>query len=699
MKIRYLLLLIVLFNYSSLVIADHVPVQKAKQAAKNFFHERVNQVRIMEYKSIDLFTVHSEFRNNTPLYYVFNINKDDGFIIISADDDAAPVLGYSFTGSYGETSMPPALLNYMDHFADQIEYIIQNNIKGSSDVKDQWQELEYYSPDGPVKIIRTVEPMILTHWSQSNPYNKYCPEDSEGSGGHAVVGCTALSMAQVIKYHNHPPQGTGSHSYYHWEYGNISANFGNTVYEWTNMPNQINECYESVATLLFHCGVSVEMHYGPTGSGAWPNPNAYSDYFGYSTDADYVVEEDYSATAWKNLIKDELDNIRPMVYVGYGDEAGHAWNCDGYQGDDHFHMNWGWGGMYDGYYYLDDLAAGGGFNYDNGAVIEIYPDSDYPEYCTGTKSIEGYEGTFNDGSGNQNYNNNIDCRFLVKPPCGNTVKLTFDMFDVENNDAVIIYDGETTSDEVLFTFYGYDDPLGEEIISSSNKLLVQFVTDGSGTAKGWAASYDSEYCNGNKVITESSGTLTDGSGPCDYLGNKICTWDMPAGEDECIVFEFTEFDLSYFKHYVRISEGNDEVVKYTNENPPSGTVIANGPDVNVRFSTALTDGTAGGGWSFDYYTTTIGINESTENSLLNMNVYPNPVNNNTVISYYLQEPSDVAITITDILGNKIGSVTSNCNRGNNKILLNEITGDLSSGIYLINLEMEENTATGKIICL
>ena len=208
-------------------------------------------------------------------------------------------------------------------------------------------------------------------------------------------------MAQVMKYWSNPINGTGSHDYNHYIYGNLSADFGATTYDWANMPHSISSSNTPIATLMYHCGVAVDMNYGTSSSGATLDGydgacNAFKNYFKYDTSAYYAEKYQYEDSIWRNMILDELGNGRPIIYGGWGDFSGHAWNLDGYEvvGDlYHYHMNWGWGGSYNGYYYLDDLTPGS-HNYHSGqeAIFNLYPYaanlvSCYPQnsnYWTGT---------------------------------------------------------------------------------------------------------------------------------------------------------------------------------------------------------------------------------------------------------------------------------------------------------------------------
>ena len=200
-------------------------------------------------------------------------------------------------------------------------------------------------------------------------------------------------MAQIMRYWNYPAQGTGSSSYcdckaqgFTNNYGTLSANYGVTTYNWANMPLNLTTHNTDVATLNYHCGISVDMDYDPAGSGAWvissDDPicaqNSYVTYFGYDpTTIQGLNRSDYDDSTWTSLLKSDIDIGRPIQYVGDDPaEGGHTWVCDAYDQNDFFHMNWGWGGSDNGYFLLNNLlTTNGGFNPSVGhqAVIGIVP--------------------------------------------------------------------------------------------------------------------------------------------------------------------------------------------------------------------------------------------------------------------------------------------------------------------------------------
>ncbi len=370
MKIKITISLVALILLSFFANASIVDTTKAKLIGKNFCYENLNIDNKVKYDDVQLNHLYTEKYKNDAVYYVFNIKNKTGFIIIAADDNTFPVLAYSFKGNYNlNEEKPPAFIEWMNNYKQQINYIRQNNISKNKTVNAQWKKYSFI-PDISVKGTKaTLGPLLTTTWNQGCYYNTDCPADA-GPCGHVWAGCVATAMAQVMKYHNHPPQGTGSLTYSCPPYGSLSADFGNTVYGWGSMPNSLSGENSEVAQLMYHCGVSVYMSYGTSGSGAWLSsvPTALKSYFSYSVTTHSLSKNNYTEAEWENMLTDELNADRPLEYAG----GNHAFVCDGYQGasNNHFHFNWGWGGTYDGYFYVSSLTPGSyDFTYNQKAVF------------------------------------------------------------------------------------------------------------------------------------------------------------------------------------------------------------------------------------------------------------------------------------------------------------------------------------------
>jgi len=232
---------------------------------------------------------------------------------------------------------------------------------------------------GPEKGIKNVNPLITVTWDQGCFYNEKCPPDTSASAScyHTYAGSGAVAMAQIMKYYNYPAHGFNSHTYSLPGYGNLYVNFSATTYDWLNMPQTLVASNDAVSTLIYHCGVGQEMNYGPvnSSSGSALIDTAFRNYFGYSSTAAWKWKADYPADQWLALLRAELDAGRPMLY--YGNNGGaeeQFFTCDGYQGTDYFHFNWGAGGTDDGYFYLNDLTPGAhNYTFAQGAIFNLSP--------------------------------------------------------------------------------------------------------------------------------------------------------------------------------------------------------------------------------------------------------------------------------------------------------------------------------------
>ena len=402
---RFLLFLTVFF-FCITVFADHISVKDAKNVAENFYtityEKNLKQTPgelvldlIFSYSlSSDNELLQSEVSTES-LFYIYNINEDEGFVIVSADDCAYPILGYSLKGNYSGENVPPGLVGMLQQYAKEIKYLKNDDNIKSINVKESWSMLLEETKGFQFKSFTAVDPLVSTQWNQSPYVNDMCPYDYTYNE-LTVTGCPATAMAQIMKFWNHPATGISYHSYNHPTYGTLSANFEATTYDYGSMPNQVNSANNAVATLMYHCGVAVDMQYGVAatgGSGGYvieahsPIQHcceyAFKTYFGYKSTTQGLFRDDYSSSNWSNMMKGDLDDGRPIQYAGFGPGGGHTWVCDGYDNNNLFHMNWGWGGIYDGYYSLNDLApgsggAGGGsgsFNSGQQALIGIEPQS------------------------------------------------------------------------------------------------------------------------------------------------------------------------------------------------------------------------------------------------------------------------------------------------------------------------------------
>lgn len=372
---------------SSFVWAGTVTEQQALQKARQFMTGKT----LEESKTITRKNVRkAQGSATTAAYYIFNATNNGGFVIVSGDDRTQPILGYADKGMIDAGNMPENMQAWLDGYAGQIEAL-----------GDDGQE------SGGLQSLRTspnrtaVAPLITARWSQGAPYNLQCPELE---GNRSVTGCVATAMAQVMYYHKWPQGATAEIPSYtfswfenstsSWQDKTLDA-LPATTFQWNKMTdtyssNDTGDAADAVAKLMRYCGQAVCMQYSPYGSGANVYANTMTSYFGYSNTARDVVRQDYTSETWEQLIYDELAANRPVLYAGASGSGGHQFVCDGYDGNGLFHINWGWGGMSDGYFVLsllnpDDQGIGGstsanGYTIGQEAIIGLQP---------GTASVGG----------------------------------------------------------------------------------------------------------------------------------------------------------------------------------------------------------------------------------------------------------------------------------------------------------------------
>lgn len=392
---KTLLIASLLLGLTTLIQAQPVSRETARRAATTFLNNNGA-------KTAQLTDVSAEigFAN----LYVFT--NDQSFVILSADSRVQPVLGYSFDNAF-LVDIPDNLRWWLQGYEEQVQTAIDNHLTANDEIVAAWDELKNGVSKSTNEVV--VSPLLTTTWDQNYPYNYFCPTVSGGPGGHTYAGCVATAMAQVMKYWNYPIMGQGSHTYSHQTYGDQTANFGETTYDWENMPNAVysssNQSYiDAIATLMYHCGVAVDMNYGIGGSGASSTfvAPALIDYFRYAPCATYVSRDSYQDAQWIAFLKSELDEGRPLYYSGSNTSSGHAFVFDGYRSDDYFHINWGWSGSdgyghNNGYWLVGALNPGSGgsgsgagtYNQNNAVIAWVEPISELAAPIL-TASLEEY---------------------------------------------------------------------------------------------------------------------------------------------------------------------------------------------------------------------------------------------------------------------------------------------------------------------
>ena len=403
----------------TVVIGLALPVnqQQAQQRASEFLRQQRPGVTLNSIPA-SAPRMRASSQNNAS-YYIFNTQGNKGYVIVSGDDRTTSILGYTDQGSFDPNNVPANMKAWLEGYAEQIDALDGMGITASNG-----------SLGMPAPTRNSISPLITSHWDQATPYWNHCPEfmsiDENGDtvGDLAYTGCVATAMAQIMNYYKHPMQCTQTIPSYTvifmtdtYEYGAFDTEALNPIYfDWDNMRDNYTGAEsdaekDAVSWLMLYAGCAAHMQYGLRASSTSDPyiPTALNEYFNY--DATLVYRSDYDQKDWEDMIYQELAEGRPMIYNGRaGSGGGHSFVCDGYSYGDYFHINWGWGGLGDGYFVLSVLnpyasgigaaSSSEGYNIDQTAVIGILPGySGTPEvvdhrltvfnmYYTGTRTFE-----------------------------------------------------------------------------------------------------------------------------------------------------------------------------------------------------------------------------------------------------------------------------------------------------------------------
>lgn len=343
--------------------------------------------------------------NGQAAFYVFGI-QPKGFVIVSADDRAKPILGYS-TESNFTAQLPDGLMTFFDNYKAGFSQMFANNDERTAEAVADWECLAATGRLSSARTNRSVGPLLASVWNQTDLYNNMAPEDpSSVFSGHCKSGCVANTMSQLMRYWEWPRHGEGSHGYYadtyYGEYGWQEANFADATYRFELMPDFLDFAspqgeVDATALLEYHAGVGVDMMYGPNASGAYSQNvlDAFRDYFRYSPDMYLTALDYYGLDEWDDMLRANLDAGMPFYYASSGPDGGHAYVLDGYEDFDMFHLNWGWAGFDNGYFSIDGFyLTYYSFPWEHVALFNLHPIDVYydaPKAVENLKASVGME--------------------------------------------------------------------------------------------------------------------------------------------------------------------------------------------------------------------------------------------------------------------------------------------------------------------
>ena len=535
MQTKHLFLTAILLVFSMLVVAEPVDPMRALEVAEQFAPQSAKAKRIQSKtapeQSYEIVYTHRMPNSDRAAFYVVKLGEK-GFVIISADDVANPILGYSYTNSWptsisaqGDTLSPPQVLSYLNDMALQIETAIEKypNLESSEEWNNVGQKAvrKTSARKSADALPDSVGPLLTTTWGQGQYYNALCPEDAGGEDGHVPTGCVATAMAQIINYWGQKEEikTRGIHSY-DCQYGNLTVNYDSTSYDFANMPDALTaestpEQINAVAKLMYECGVAVNMLYS-TGASASLNEDARAaliNFYHFTPDLSIAERTYFSNVEWDNLLHNDIAQGKPVYYSGTSNYLGHSFVCDGYNATGYYHFNFGWGGLADGWYLTSAVSPiGMDFSSNQLVLVGIVPDNtsnvilgqttgnsvfnvDEPLEFYHLLGHNAYEGT--------NYINECNNHVLFKS-ADNTTQLVLDIIEHEDQNA-IIYDGEWGT-ELRSLYAGQENDLSP-VVSTNNALHINYLGNMYYSGFRFAISKD-EGCRRVSNIVTSVDTTT-----------------------------------------------------------------------------------------------------------------------------------------------------------------------------------------------
>lgn len=385
MKLTNLMAVVAIASATFTATAQQISADAAMRSAQRHLMttKSLKSTRNSTEKLSLVYTAPNTYNEDENCFYVFN-RENGGFVIAGADECATPVLATIDEGSFDLENIPDNAKWWLEKCQAQISEAIMEGAAADASAPALAQTQTSTER-------QSIQPLVSTKWSQSAPYNALC---KTSSGESAPGGCVAVALAQILNYHQWPTATlNGSYNPGFWQF-----TFTDLTFDWANMPQSIStsspqEQIDAISTLIYNCGIMIGSSYSTYITSAKEERilEVLWKCMDYSTGISYRDRNMHRTCEWEDIIINELKNGRPVLYTG-GEADRHAFVCDGYNAEDNtFHMNWGWGGIFNGYYSITPLVlekADMRFNSREHLIINIKPSTqgnemDTPLYCTG----------------------------------------------------------------------------------------------------------------------------------------------------------------------------------------------------------------------------------------------------------------------------------------------------------------------------
>ena len=503
-----------------------------------------------------------------------------GFVVVSADDRAKPILGYS-TESNFTAQLPDGLMTFFDNYKAGFSQMFANNDERTAEAVADWTSLAETGKLSSRRVNRSVEPLLASIWNQTDLYNNMVPEDpSSVYSGHCKSGCVANTMSQIMRFWEWPRTGEGSYGYYassdYGNYGWLEANYAAATYRYELMPDFLDFAspqaeVDATALLELHAGISVDMMYGPNGSGA------YSENVGPAMEEHFRFSEDYwhnyqeYSDSWEEDLMANLEAGMPLYYASSGPDGGHAYVVDGFDDFYFFHVNWGWGGFDNGYFAIDGFyLTFYSFPWWHNAIFNLHP---VDEYYDAPKAVDNLEVSDNA----MNVKVTFNPVFETRGGDATTIDAIYIMRDGEVvgtmtnvTDALVTYEDEVEKNGTYYyTVYATNaagmSKVARDTVMVGNTCDVRFELADSGD-NGWDLSFIAVLDDDGKV-SQRVGLWDGGS----------ATVIAQAPSDQTVTFFWT-YDNTCYSHgslsevSYEIYDWNDNLIVASNGYPTVGEI-------------------------------------------------------------------------------------------------------------------------------
>ena len=472
-KLSTFFCLLLSLQFSLFTFADEVTMSEAWNKAQPYMKEQSSMSRSMRRMP----GISEEKSQSQPLY-IFSRGEGEGFVIVSGDNCLPAIIGYTEGGDYDEENMPPALKAIIDHYA---EAVVDAQARG---VNRPYSSVTASSYDKDIPVLLT------SHWHQNGPWNNLCPQRSDG-GGRAVTGCVATAAAQIAYYwRNEGLNGVSQYDTPTYDYGGAPVTSvvvkKGTPFEWNLMADRSTTSAgnAAMARLCVLMGTCAYLTYGSsTGGYIWNMQDVYQNQIGL-TRGEYVEKNNYSQVAWEKMVISDLVQGRPILYSSYNKDKegwdGHAYVVDGYKTSDNtFHINFGWGDGYDGYFTMAETtrSAMGGRPDDQQMVYKIYSpnmDRQFDVEIVGGALYQYLDNKITFGVTN-NSSFTIDGLYLFYSKT-KTLQSGTTLADAIGSYSGVINKGETVS-EIASYYDVWQNANGLYFIVTDKNLSILYVTD------------------------------------------------------------------------------------------------------------------------------------------------------------------------------------------------------------------------------